>query len=287
MYAEQGASGNMEIFLKTTRGKVKQITTNEFDDTAPHYDPESMRLVWQRLIDGRFQIILYDIMEQRETQLTFSKTNNMEPKVSDAGIVWQAWDNNDWEIMYFDGAYTEQLTSNEGQDVAPVIQDGYVLWSILGIEDQEARVYSIDTKETITITGHDGGSITNPRFVLVYDTEFENGDTITQSFDPATGLSEAIAARPAPEPIQIPENDPTGEIRALLIQGKNQKDEADLDELPDDGGVDISASSSPDTLNLKVDDDSTSNTTVVLPAPNFELTEYDLVIPPASSNEPE
>jgi hypothetical protein len=279
VYAEQGASGNMEIFLKTTRGKIKQITENDVDDTAPHYDPESMRVVWQRLIDGRYQIILYDIMAEKETQLTFSKTNNMEPKVSDAGIVWQAWDNNDWEVMYFDGTYTEQLTNNEGQDVAPVIQDGYVLWSVLGIEDQEARVYSLDTKETITISGHEGGSISNPRFVLVYDTEFENGDTITQSFDPATGLSEAVAARPAPEPIDIPENDPTGEIRALLIQGKNQKDEADFDDLPDDTGVDNSASSSPDTLNLKADDGTAASSTMIIPAPNFELTEYDLVIP--------
>jgi hypothetical protein len=281
VYSEQGASGNMEIFLKTSRGKIKQITENTFDDTAPHYDPESMRIVWQRLIDGRYQIILYDIMEENETQLTFSKTNNMEPKVSDAGIVWQAWDNNDWEIMYFDGAYTEQLTDNEGQDVAPVIQDGYVLWSILGIEEQEARVYSLETKETISITNHDGGSITNPRFVLVYDTEFENGDTITQSFDPATGLSEPIAARPAPEPINIPENDPTGEIRALLIQGKSQKDEGDYDDSIDDEGSSSSASSSPDTLNLKPDDGS-AGSTVILPAPNFELTEYDLVIPSVS-----
>ncbi len=282
VYSEQGESGNMEIFLKTTRGKVKQITENIYDDTAPHYDPESMRVVWQRLVDGRYQIILYDIMEENETQLTFSKTNNMEPKVSEAGIVWQAWDNNDWEVMYFDGNYTEQLTNNEGQDVAPVIQDGYVLWSVLGIEDQEARVYSLDTKESISISGHDGGSITNPRFVLVYDTEFENGDTVTQSFDPATGLSEPIAARPAPEPINIPENDPTGEIRALLIQGKNQKDEIDLDDLPDEGGSDLVATSSPDTLNLKADDGVSATTTMILPAPNFELTEYDLVIPTLS-----
>ncbi len=278
-YAEQGASGNMEIFLKTSRGKVKQITENAFDDTAPHYDPESMRVVWQRLIDGRYQIVLYDVMEEREVQLTFSKTNNMEPKVSEAGIVWQAWDNNDWEIMLFDGTYTEQLTSNEGQDVAPVIQDGYVLWSVLGTEDQEARVYSLDTKETITISGHDGGSISNPRFVLVYDTEFENGDTITQSFDPSTGLSEPVASRSAPEPINIPENDPTGEIRALLLQGKNQKDELDpLDDIGD-GNTGNPPPMPPDTLNLKADDGVATSGPAMLPVSNFELTEYDLVIP--------
>ncbi|MEK7462631.1 MAG: hypothetical protein AAB618_03580 [Patescibacteria group bacterium] len=277
-YSEQGTSGNMEIFLKTSRGKVKQITENAFDDTAPHYDAESMRLVWQRLIDGRYQVVLYDIMSESETQLTFSKTNNMEPKVSDAGIVWQAWDNNDWEVMYFDGVYTEQLTNNEGQDVAPVIQDGYVLWSVLGLEDQEARVYSLDTKETTSITGHDGGSISNPRFVLVYDTEFENGDTLTQSFDPNTGLSEAVAARPAPEPIDIPETDPTGEIRALLIQGKTQKDEKDITDLsPDDTAT--STPDEPGTLNLNQNPDDGAATIILPTENNFELTEFDLVIP--------
>jgi hypothetical protein len=115
--------------------------------------------------------------------------------------------------------------------------------------------------------------------VLVYDTEFENGDSVTKSFDPATGLSEAVAARPAPEPIDIPENDPTGEIRALLIQGKNQKDEGDFDEIPDDSTVDNSASTSPDTLNLKTGDVASTSGAAILPTPNFELTEYDLVIP--------
>jgi hypothetical protein len=182
--------------------------------------------------------------------------------------------------MFFDGTYTEQITSNEGQDVAPVIQDGYILWSVLGLEDQEARVYSLDTKETVTITGHDGGSITNPRFVLVYDTEFQNGDIITKSFDPATGLSEPVAARPAPEPINIPENDPTGEIRALLLQGKNQKDDAEYDTGDSDTGAEPPIP--PDTLNLKTGD-GIATTTVILPAP-FTLTEYDLVIPPGSSD---
>lgn len=280
VYSDIGESGNMEIFLKTSRGKVKQITENSFDDTAPHYDPESMRVVWHRLIDGRYQIILFDIKNNEEQQLTFSKTNNMEPKVSSAGIVWQAWDNNDWEIMLFDGSYTEQLTENDSQDVAPVMQDEYVLWNILGSENQEARVYSLDTKETISIEGFDGGSISNPRFVLVYDTKFENGDIITQSFDPATGLSESIAATPAPAPIDIPETDPTGEIRALLMQGKNQKDEKDVEDVtPEIGSGGGNASSTePGTLDLTQPLDTVS----VAPAPSvgapFELTEYDLVI---------
>ena len=183
VYSDRDGGGDMEIFLKTSRGKVKQLTDNDLDDLSPHYDPGAMKVVWQRLIDGRYQIMLYDIMEDKETQLTYSKTNNMEPKVSQAGIVWQAWDDHDWEIMLFDGTYTDQITDNDIQDVAPVMQDGYILWNVLGGTEQQARVYSLDTKETVTIEGHEGGSIVNPRFVLVYDTEYENGDVVTQTFD--------------------------------------------------------------------------------------------------------
>ncbi len=284
--SKQGPSGNMEIYLQTNRGNERQVTDNAYDDTSPHYDPESMRLVWHRLIDGRYQIISYDIMGGSESQLTFSKANNMEPKVSDAGIVWQAWDGNDWEVMFFDGSYTEQITNNDSQDVAPVIQDGYVLWNVLGAQEQQARVYSLDTKETISIEGHEGGSIVNPRFVLVYDTQFENGDIVTQSFDPATGLSEPITATPAPEPLNIPEPDPTGEIRALLLQGKNQKDENEVANIgPDDNGNEFSTSNEPGTLNLNQPSDVATDV-VMQPQtpPSFELTEYDLVIPENALN---
>jgi hypothetical protein len=286
--SKQGPSGNMEIYLQTNNGNERQITDNVYDDTAPHYDPESMRLVWHRLIDGRYQIVLYDIMEDKESQLTFSKTNNMEPKVSDGGIVWQAWDGNDWEIMLFDGSYTEQLTSNDSQDVTPVIQDGYVLWNVLGALEQQARVYSLDTKETVSIEGHEGGSIVNPRFVLVYDTQFENGDIVTQSFDPATGLSQPITATPAPEPINVPEPDPTGEIRALLLQGKNQKEEGEITDISGDGGgsgVPLNLTS-PGTLNLNQPVDIALNVVMqpVATSTDFELTEYDLVIPENALN---
>ncbi len=285
VYAAKGDDGSMEVFLKTSRGKIRQITDNVYDDTSPNYDAESMRVVYQRLIDGRYQVVLFDIMEDNEIQLTFSKTNNMEPKISAAGIVWQAWDGNDWEIMHFDGAYTEQLTDNIVQDVAPVIQDGYVLWNVLGGAEQQARVYSIDTKETTSIQGYEGGSIINPRFVLVYDTEYENGDVVTQSFDPTTGLSEPIAAKPAQNPVDIPETDPTGEIRALITSGKAQKDENELSDTDAKDGSDGAqiASSTPGTLDLKVPGDSVDDNSTIITGSDiqgdFELTEYDLVIP--------
>lgn len=286
VYIDRDNGGDMEVFLRTSKSKVKQITDNDYDDTAAHYDPESMKIVWQRLIDGRQQIVLFDILNGEEKQITFSKTNNMEPKVSAAGIVWQAWDNSDWEIMFFDGSYTEQLTDNSAQDVAPVIQDGYVLWNVLGGDDQQAQVYSLDTQETLSIDGYEGGVISNPRFVLVYDTKFDNGDVVTQSFDPSTGLSEPIAAQPAPEPINIPESDPVGEIRALI--SNKSKDEQLLLEVEADSNAAGTVPQTDNTLDLKSPG---GEQDISVSAPSsannqeFELTEYDLVIPESAYEE--
>ena len=281
VYAERDEGGDMEIFLKTSRGSLKQLTDNDVDDLAPHYDAGAMKVVWHRLKDGRHQIIMYDILEEEEVQLTFSKTNNMEPKVSNAGIVWQAWDENDWEIMFFDGTYTEQITDNDIQDVAPVIQDKYILWNVLGGDEQQARVYSLETKETVSIEGHEGGSIVNPRFVLVYDTRYGNGDIVTQTFDPSTGLSQPVAATPAPLPVEIPESDPTGEIRAL-IQGKAQKDDEEYHDLStgttSDDGAASTTIANPGTLDLGAAPADISTTQAGLET-DFILTEYDLVIP--------
>ena len=299
VYADKGENGAMQIFLKTTKGGVKQITNDTVDNTSPHYSGESMEIVWQRMIDGRYQIVVYDIDTAKERQLTFSRTNNMEPKVSPDGIVWQAWDGNDWEVMYFDGTYTDQLTNNNSNDVAPVIEDRYVLWSVLGGDEQEARVYSLDSKQQLTITGHDGGEIVNPRFVLVYDTRFENGDVVTQGFDPETGITTPLGAKPAPEPIEIPLVDPLGEVRALINSKSQQEDDLQSALNPDTASntntlsLDNNVTSSSDTLSLKTLD--THDVDMSLPdlddAEEFELTDYDLVVvpvelPPEEEEEP-
>jgi hypothetical protein len=292
VFADVGASGNMEIFMRTSRGDVEQLTDNNRDDTAPHLDPESMRIVWQRMVDGRYQVIVYDIASEEETQLTFTRNNNMEPKVSEDGIVWQAWDGNDWEIMYFDGVYTEQITENNTQDVTPAIQEGYIVWSVLGQDEQLARVYSLDSKETMSITGHEGGTVANPRFVLVYDTQFDNGDIVTQGFDPETGIASPLAAQPGQQPIDIPNTDTTGEKIALIQNKSSSKDEKDGLEIKTTAPSTATTSVATSTAELNLNEAATSSD-IFVDEPDdleetdvasstvlgeFELTEYDLVI---------
>lgn len=296
VYSEIGPSGSPEIFIKTSSGEVKQITDNNFEDSSPHYDAVSQKIAWQRLIQGRYQIIIYDIETAEEKQLTFSRTNNMEPSVSVSGVVWQAWDNNDWEVMYYDGTYSEQLTNNDTQDVAPVMQDEYIIWTVIGNSEQFAQVYSLETKETVTISNREGGSILNPRFVLVYDTQFDNGDVITQRFDPETGFAEPIAAQPAEAPLEIPEPDTAGEVKALITTKSTSKQSLVVHgDNPDGTGSGTSTTTSSGTLVLndaaseqldEVVSTSTDGTIDAEPEEVIEpfvLTEYDLILPPTPS----
>jgi hypothetical protein len=169
-----------------------------------------------------------------------------------------------------------------------------VIWRILGGNESEARVYSVESGQVMTISGYEGGAVTNPRFVLVYDTKFDNGDIITQGFDPETGLSAPIAAKPAENPIDIPEPDPVGEIRAL-IQNKSSQKEKDVVTVPtlDNSDTDLNLASSTtgstNQLDLKsqvsqFDDESGDISTTTVANPEFELTEYDLVITKVSTS---
>tara|TARA_B100000508_G_scaffold120126_2_gene101109 strand:- start:9860 stop:11692 length:1833 start_codon:yes stop_codon:yes gene_type:complete len=289
VYAEQDAEGDMEIYMRTSKGEVKQLTDNQFDDTSPDLDLASMRVVWQRLVDGRYQIISYDLEELEETQLTFSRTNSMEPKVSKEGIVWQAWDGNDWEVLFFDGKFTDQITDNNIQDVTPVVEDGYVLWTVLGGTESEARVYSLETSEVMTISGYEGGTVANPRFVLVYDTKFDNGDIVTQGFDPDTGLAKPISAKPTELPFDIPEPDPVGEIRAL-IQNKSTNEKKDIVTVStstDSGELNLASTtttSTLDTLVVELDDEADAPTGES--EDDFVLDEFDIVITQTASSAP-
>ncbi|MCB9815614.1 hypothetical protein H6785_03505, partial [Candidatus Nomurabacteria bacterium] len=145
-----------------------------------------------------------------------------------------------------------------------------------------------------------GGVITNPRFVLVYDTNFENGDVVTQGFDPTTGLSAPIAAKPAEDPVDIPDTDSTGETRALIQNKSSEKDKFTAESssgngktTPDGSTNNINASSTDlvlGTLDLKQSPTSTITDTVsqvdqvvvatTTDESTLELTEFDLILLP-------
>lgn len=278
IYAAPDADGDREIFV-THNGVTRQLTSNTVDDVAPEYDISANAIVWHRLVDGRYQIMYYDLSEDIETQLTTGEDNNMEPTIEGKYVAWQHWDGADWELLLFDGVSTTAITDNEVPDLSPSINDGYVLWTTTDQTGKRAaRVYDISSGATELISGVDGGAVMNPRFVLVYDTKYDNGDIVTTGFDIEGGVSMSLAALPAELPRDIPDSEPTEETRAL-IQNKSSKEEAEeLDVVPSSSDpLTLSQASSTTSLNEQPTSGAVLDLSQSTVEP-LELTEYDLVV---------
>lgn len=287
MYALQDKDGDLEIFVQKN-GELTQITFNTVDDAAPFFDSTSNTIVWHRLIDDRYQIISYDLNSGVEVQLTAETVNNMEPSRSGTYTVWQRWNNDNWDVVLYDGSEIKYISDSSFHDIAPNIKGNLVMWNRLTSENvQTIELYDIVTKEYTTISDTEGGAVSNPRMVLVYETEFANGDIVTKGYDVDTGEITPLESKPAELPAELPEPDATGETRALLQPKNPTKDDAESSEgtVPETAsstppvpeGVLIVGSSSPATAGSSVITASSST-------PTLDMT-LDIVVPPVPSHE--
>jgi hypothetical protein len=280
LFALPDVDGDLEIFVKDNN-ELTQITFNTVDDASPYYDPASDTMVWHRMIDERYQIIVHDVASGEEVQLTDTSTNNMEPFRADNIIVWQHWANDAWQIMMYNGADITLLTETTEHNLAPVVRNNLVVWHRVMFGEKTIEVYDLDTKAYLTIKDDNGGTISNPRMVLVYDAAMDNGDVVTRGYDLVTGEITSFAAEPAPLPEDIPEPDATGETRALLNAKSTTEEEmaedltlgSDSSAAPVDSSM-ATATSTGLTLDLR---DAASTTRVDLPAAEVVP---DLIIEP-------
>lgn len=274
-FARADADGDREIFLLED-GNERQLTHNTYEDDAPYYDESSKQVVFHRLIEGRYQIMRHDLDSGDEVQLTDSRENNMEPMQLNGALVWQRWIDDNWEVMLYENKDTVRLTDNDYHDVAPNVRDGYVMWHTTNEAGEKLlSVYDIETQISSTIADPDGGHVENPRFVLVYDTKYENGDIVTKEYDPKTGEVRPIGTDPAPLPSPIPEPESTGEAAALVNTKSPTRSETG-EEYDDIVTPDTSATTSTSTDVTGVDLNMATSTTL-------ELTDYDLIVEPKAS----
>ncbi|HEU4677544.1 MAG TPA: hypothetical protein VFS75_02390 [Candidatus Paceibacterota bacterium] len=263
VFAAVDDDGDREIYVEKS-GTVRAITDNSMDDDAPYFDEASNSIVWHRLVDGRYQIVEYDVATNEEHTLTHDRYNNMEPSRYGALTVWQAWVGNDWEIMLDDSGTTTMITDNTYHDISPRVSGTYVVWQAFEDGAWRVKVYDALTKKTETIGDAGGASLENPRFVLVYDSKQENGDVETRGYDLHTKKNVPLESTPAPVPDRLPNPDETGEHRALVQPPVQLKTK-------DGSGADVPIVGGSDP-----DDDiasSTDRTSDELAGPTLDLTE--------------
>lgn len=277
LYVDRDADGDKEIFVNT-EGTVHQITNNQLDDDAPYYDSVSDTIVWHRLVNGSYEIFSYQ--DNTETQISSGFLNNMEPHRAGMYTVWQAWVNDTWQIVLFDGSTTKIISKQAGQNIAPQVQGEYVIWNVTNGTDHKVAVYEIATGLVSIIDDTEGARVYNPRFVLVYDTKFDNGDIITKGYDAATGLVVPLSAQPAVPPMKIPSSDQTGETRALIqVKTQSRGDESEFEITPTNEGTSTDATiNSVATSSNQVVTDLSINLQQPPATTTLILTDYDLVV---------
>jgi len=298
-YAASPDGADTEIFFVTNKETI-QITDNDFDDTSPHYDPFSESLVWHRLVDGRYQIMQYDIKTKEEVQLTTGSVNNMKPTSERGVVVWQRWYDTNWEIVMSDNrGDLIRLTNSDSHDIAPDVQDGYVVWhTSAGSGERAVGIFEIASGMISYIADSENGQVMNPRFVLVYDMEFSNGDVVTKGFDPASGEVIPLHSQPASIPTHIPEPEPTGDTAALI----NTKSTSTREDFAEDGVAPTTATKSTSTKSAlgtasttqtvassthSLPDNFASSTIDMVPeaaTTTMSLTEFDLIVEPFATS---
>lgn len=292
--------GDQEIFFNSGDGELRQITFNTVDDTAPEYDALSNSIVWQRLINDRYQIVTYDLQKGEEQVLTNTDVNNMEPSREGDSIVWQRWYDNNWEIVLYSNGREEILTDNNVPDIAPDIENGYIIWRQGVANSTQVLVYEIESRTTSVIDDNEGGQVVNPRFVLVYDTKYDNGDIVTKGFDPATGSVVPLSAQPAEKPVDLPDTDPTGETRALIGNKSSGREEFTLElkgSQPQDamgdgvGNAEWKHASDTSEISAELQESDITVTTVDMTqatgtSDTLPLTDFDLIVEPYATITP-
>lgn len=241
VFSAADEDGDTEIYIEKD-GELTKITDNTSADDSPYYDDLSETIVWHRLVEARYQIMSYNLDDEEEIQMTSDRYNNMQPNQYGDITVWQGWVGNDWEIFQLVDDELTMITDNTTHDISPHINGTHIIWQSFETNAWVMKVYDTRTKVIETVEAGDGGSVENPRFVLVYDTKYDSGDVETKGYDLESGEVIALSAVPAPVPKEIPDPDQTGEERALVspvVQPKS-KVESDDDTFGDDPeGTDV------------------------------------------------
>lgn len=273
LYVARDDDGDKEIFLKTSGG-VEQVTSNRVDDDAPYFDPVSNSIVWHRQAAGSYEVVVLEDGMERVLSAGFG--TSMEPHRAGRYIVWQSWVDDRWQVVLEDGQGARVISEGPGQHLAPQVEGSYVLWNVTNGDSHTVAVYELSSGLVSYIDDSEGARVMNPRFVLVYDTRFDNGDVVTKGYDAETGSVVPLAAAVPIVPAEVPSADPTGETRALLQNKTYSRDEFAEEEL---GGATVASSTPPDVP--------VASTTIAVPpvaeAPALPLTDFDLIVLPYQS----
>ena len=153
--AWQGDDGEDYEIVLYNGSSVTQITDNQYDDLNPRID--GGQIVWQCLDGSDFEIFAYDGVEVR--QITNNSREDLNPAIHSSQIVWEQCDggdcdgrDGDWEIYHHDlvTALSTRITTNEGDDHLPDIDEGIVTYQGFDGNDYEIYIWNGSAATAVT-----------------------------------------------------------------------------------------------------------------------------------------
>jgi hypothetical protein len=117
------------------------------DDTLNHTNPYIHRqhIVWVEHVYGADQVILFDILSQVTTRLSYSGSN-ANPVVYEGMVAWEKLQSGKPQIYFFDGQTVEQI-SKEHPSIRPVISKDSIAYA-----QQAATEWRVIQRSIIGIT---------------------------------------------------------------------------------------------------------------------------------------
>ncbi len=249
VYSAPDIDGDLEIFVRID-GEDTQITHNIVDDSAPFYDVISNTIVWQSLINDRYQIVSYDVDDAEATVRTNTSYNNMQPVALGDILFWQAWIGDNWEIVRFEDGDLIQMTDNDVHDIAPYALDDYVMWQTQEGDEWDITLYDLNKDKAQSINSNAPGSSKNPRMVLMYESFDANGDVHMFGYDLRTQEHISLATVPTSLPRELPEPDGNTEKKALINAKPTLREESETEDLVPETEPELPESENPDIADV-------------------------------------
>jgi hypothetical protein len=242
VYAAPDGDGDLEIYFQND-SLTKQVTNNVFDDDAPRLDPDSGRIVWHALVHDRYQVFVYDPVVGDIRQVTHTTSNNTNPNIHNNVLVWQGWEDENWEIYTttFVPAGTEfeieRRTRTGDNDMFPQVYGDFITWQSRIDDEWQTLGSNIKTGVQTVLGPGTGGDVESARMVLLIERRNAQGDVERVGYDVDTGSSIELGTAPqeAPVPLPvIPETQPEPLPPVAATSTPKIAEQSDLDPTADD-----------------------------------------------------
>ncbi|MBN1408878.1 MAG: T9SS type A sorting domain-containing protein [Calditrichaceae bacterium] len=159
-------SGNLVIWLQNDSLYVHDLSEGDTYPINSAVEPEDAAISGQNIVyrgytDDAWQLFLYNLTSDKETQITHDVGSPMNPAISNAGIIWDDDRNNPGDFFSSD-IYLYDLSTGvelpisieEGRQAAPAIWENRIVWydDRNGNNDIYMTEYEIPTGADLEVT---------------------------------------------------------------------------------------------------------------------------------------